>query len=111
MAALGVIGLALIPAQGLADGIAGIVPGLPLIVFVMLYSAGQHMGMLIERAIVMDHGDLATAGSRLGKIGFWKTLAGLAMAGGVVGPCAPSPTSTSVSSSRSRLACSSPRWC
>ena len=85
VAALGVIGLALIPAQGLADGIAGIVPGLPLIVFVMLYSAGQHMGMLIERAIVMDHGDLATAGSRLGKIGFWKTLAGLAMAGGVWG--------------------------
>ena len=83
--ALGVIGLALLPARPLADGIAGIGPGMPLIIFVMLYSAGQHMGMLIERAIVVDHGDLASAGSRLGRIGFWKTLAGLAMAGCVWG--------------------------
>lgn len=85
VAALGVIGLALIPERALADGIAGIVPGLPLIIFVMLYSAGQHMGMLIERAIVVDHGDLASAGSRLGRVGFWKTLAGLVMAGCVWG--------------------------
>ena len=85
VAALGVIGLALIPERALADGIAGIVPGLPLIIFLMLYSAGQHMGMLIERAIVVDHGDLASAGSRLGRVGFWKTLAGLVMAGCVWG--------------------------
>ena len=85
VAALGVIGLALLPERALADGIAGIVPGLPLIIFIMLYSAGQHMGMLIERAIVVDHGDLASAGSRLGRIGFWKTLAGLVMAGCVWG--------------------------
>lgn len=85
VAALGVIGLALIPVRALADGVAGIVPGLPLIVFIMLYSAGQHMGLLIERAIVVDHGDLASAGSRLGRIGFWKTLAGLVMAGCVWG--------------------------
>lgn len=85
VAALGVVGLALIPVRPLADGIAGIIPGLPLIVFVMLYSAGQHMGMLIERAIVVDHGDLARAGSRLGRVGFWKTLAGLVMAGCVWG--------------------------
>ncbi len=85
VAALGVVGLALLPERALADGIAGIVPGLPLIIFIMLYSAGQHMGMLIERAIVVDHGDLASAGSRLGRIGFWKTLAGLVMAGCVWG--------------------------
>lgn len=85
VAAAGVVGLALLPARALADGVAGIVPGLPLILFVMCYSAGQHMGMLIERAIVVDHGDLASAGSRLGRIGFWKTLAGLAMAGIVWG--------------------------
>ena len=85
VAAIGVVGLALIPPEALADGVAGIIPGLPLILFVMLYSAGQHMGMLIERAIVVHHGDLASAGSRLGKIGFWKTLAGLAMAGAVWG--------------------------
>ena len=80
VAAVGVAGLALLPARSLADGVAGIVPGLPLILFVMCYSAGQHMGMLIERAIVVDHGDLASAGRRLGRIGFWKTLAGLVMA-------------------------------
>ena len=85
VAAVGVAGLALLPARALADGIAGIVPGLPLILFVMCYSAGQHMGMLIERAIVVDHGDLASAGRRLGRIGFWKTLAGLVMAGIVWG--------------------------
>ena len=85
VAALGVVGLALLPERALADGIAGIIPGLPLIIFIMLYSAGQHMGMLIERAIVVDHGDLASAGSRLGRIGFWKTLAGLVMAGCVWG--------------------------
>ena len=85
VAAAGVAGLALLPARTLPDGVAGIVPGLPLILFVMCYSAGQHMGMLIERAIVVDHGDLASAGSRLGRIGFWKTLAGLAMAGVVWG--------------------------
>ena len=85
VAAVGVAGLALLPARALADGVAGIGPGLPLILFVMCYSAGQHMGMLIERAIVVDHGDLASAGSRLGRIGFWKTLAGLAMAGIVWG--------------------------
>ena len=85
VAAIGVAGLALLPARALADGVAGIGPGLPLILFLMCYSAGQHMGMLIERAIVVDHGDLASAGSRLGRIGFWKTLAGLAMAGIVWG--------------------------
>ncbi len=85
VAAAGAIGVALIPARELADGVAGIVPGLPLILFVMLYSAGQHLGMLIENAIAVDHGDLAGAGSRLGRIGFWKTLAGLAMAGLVWG--------------------------
>ena len=81
VAAVGAVGVALMPARELADGVAGILPGLPLILFIMLYSAGQHMGMLIENAIVIDQGELASAGRRLGRIGFWKTLAGLAMAG------------------------------
>ena len=66
VAALGALGLAFIPEVRIADGVAGIVPALPLILFVMLHSAGQHMAMMIERAIVVNHGDLSTAGSRLG---------------------------------------------
>ena len=85
VAALGALGLAFIPEVRIADGVAGIVPALPLILFVMLHSAGQHMAMMIERAIVVNHGDLSTAGSRLGKIGFWKTVASLSVAGIVFG--------------------------
>ena len=85
LSGLGLVGLALVPAKVLADGASGILPGLPMILMVMIHSAGFHLGATMQRCIILDHGQLADAGARLGKVGFWCTLAGLAAAAFVWG--------------------------
>jgi hypothetical protein len=83
LSAVGLMGLAILPATPLANDASGIVPGLPMILLVMIHSAGFHLGGTMQRCIILDHGELAGAGTRLGKVGFWTTLAGLAAASAV----------------------------
>ncbi len=80
LSAVGLAGLALLPVRALSDDAAGILPGLPMILMVMIHSAGFHIGATMQRCIIMDHGELAAAGRRLGKVGFWTTLAALGAA-------------------------------
>ncbi len=82
-AAVGLVGLSFLPAGTIADDLSGIRPGLPLILVVMLFSAGMHLVGLIEQIIIIDHGDLRSAGRRLGEVGFWRTAAMLVGAGAV----------------------------
>ena len=77
LAAVGMAGLGLVPARMLADNVSGIVAGLPMILMVMIHSAGFHLGGTMQQCIILDHGELADAGARMGKVGFWTTLAGL----------------------------------
>lgn len=85
LSAVGLFGLALLQPQALADGAAGIIPGLPMILCVMVHSAGFHLGAMMQRCIILDQGKLAQAGTRLGNVGFWTTLAGLLASGLVAG--------------------------
>lgn len=78
---VGLAWLALITPHALADGPAGILPGLPMILLIMLHSAGFHLGGTMERCIILDRGAVSQAGARLGRVGFWSTLASLGAAG------------------------------
>ena len=80
LSAVGLAGLAILPTRPLSDDASGILPGLPMILMVMIHSAGFHLGSAMQRCIILDHGELAGAGTRLGKVGFWTTLAGLGAA-------------------------------
>ena len=48
VAAVGLVGMALLPTAQLPDGLRGIVPGLPLILVVMVFSAGMHLAMVLQ---------------------------------------------------------------
>ena len=85
LSAVGLIGLAILPPRALSNDMSGILPGFPMIVMVMIHSAGFHLGSTMQRCIILDHGDLASAGTRLGKVGFWTTLSGLTAAAAVWG--------------------------
>jgi hypothetical protein len=81
LAAIGLVGMSLLPASQIPDGLHGVLPGLPLILVVMIFSAGMHLAGLLQQIIIIERGDLATAGRRLGQFGFWRTLAMLVAAG------------------------------
>ena len=80
LSAIGLAGLAILPPTLLSNDVSGILPGLPMILMVMIYSAGFHLSSAMENCIVLDHGELSEAGTRLGNVGFWTTLAGLSAA-------------------------------
>ena len=85
LSAVGLIGLAILTPRSLPDDLSGVLPGLPMIVMLTIHSAGFHLAGTMQRCIILDHGELASAGMRLGKVGFWTTLSGLTAAGAVWG--------------------------
>ena len=85
LSAVGLVGLATLTPRSLPDDMSGVLLGLPMILMLTIHSAGFHLAGTMQRCIIIDHGELASAGMRLGKVGFWTTLAGLAAAAGVWG--------------------------
>ena len=81
LTAVGLVALAMLPPRLLADNASGILPGMPMILALMVHSAGFHLSVTMQNCIILDHGELADAGTRLGKVGFWVTLAALLAAG------------------------------
>jgi hypothetical protein len=45
---------------------------------VIVHSAGMHIEMVMRNCAVLHVGDISTAGRRIGQVGFWSTLAGVA---------------------------------
>ena len=78
--AAGMTALALLPPRIIPDSVAGIVPALPLIGFVMVHSAGMHLSTVMEQSIIIESGGQDGAGRRLGWVGFWRTVGALVAA-------------------------------